>query len=237
MTSFLQRALDIVERIEEAETVPAAARALLRGLQPMGAISINVQDSRIAPAKPGDRLSPALVVLTPNGFVGSEAQKLVDELNPNPEATRRLARPFLWSEATLPTKALYGAYWEALGEFSAIEGLAVPTMIEGQRAGVSLAFTTRDWPPVERRAMEFACYAFLDKVRSLAPLPPEPPRLTARERDCLAFVAEGKTDWEISVILGISQNTAHQYVESARKKLGAASRAQAVARFVMMGFF
>ena len=237
MKDFLQLALDIVARIDEAVSVPEAAHALLDGLRPMGALSVSVQDSRIAPAKPGARMSPAITVLTPPGFIGSTAQKFVDQLNPNPDAARLLGRPFLWSEASLPTKALYGAYWEALGEFGAVEGLGVPTISGGHRAGVSLAFATGDWSPAERRAMEFACYAFIDKVRSLAPRPPEPPRLTTRERDCLAYVAEGKTDWEISKILGISQNTAHQYVESGRKKLGAATRAQAVARFLMLGFF
>lgn len=83
--------------------------------------------------------------------------------------------------------------------------------------------------------MEFACYAFIDKMRTLATGDDELPRLSPRERDCLAFVAEGKTDWEISVILGVSQHTSHQYVESARKKLGAMTRAQAVARFVLLG--
>ncbi|BCW87770.1 hypothetical protein sos41_09000 [Alphaproteobacteria bacterium SO-S41] len=237
MKDFLQLALDIVERIDQASSVPAAAQALLRGLQPMGAISLNAQDSRIAPAKPGERVSPSIAVITPTGFIGSAAQKFVDSLNPNPEAARRLGRPLLWSEASLPTKALYGAYWEALGEFGGVEGLGVAEVSDGHRQGVSLAFGTRDWSPAERRAMEFACYAFIDKVRALSPRPPEPPKLTLRERDCLAFVAEGKTDWELSKILGISQNTAHQYVESGRKKLGASTRAQAVARFLMLGFF
>jgi DNA-binding CsgD family transcriptional regulator len=60
--------------------------------------------------------------------------------------------------------------------------------------------------------------------------------LTPRERDCMAFVAEGKSDWEISVILGISQSTAKFHVDNARRKLGAVNRAQAVARFVVGGF-
>jgi LuxR family quorum sensing-dependent transcriptional regulator len=54
--------------------------------------------------------------------------------------------------------------------------------------------------------------------------------LTDRERDALAWVAEGKSDWEISVILGVSEGTARFHVDNARKKLGAVNRAQAVAR-------
>jgi LuxR family quorum sensing-dependent transcriptional regulator len=42
-------------------------------------------------------------------------------------------------------------------------------------------------------------------------------------------VAAGKTDWEISQILSISEQTVHGYVQNAMTKLGARTRAQAVA--------
>ncbi|WP_293475001.1 LuxR C-terminal-related transcriptional regulator [Phenylobacterium sp.] len=53
--------------------------------------------------------------------------------------------------------------------------------------------------------------------------------LTARERDSLRWVAAGKSDWEIAVILGVSQTTVRFHVDNARRKLGAVNRAQAVA--------
>ena len=48
----------------------------------------------------------------------------------------------------------------------------------------------------------------------------------------MALVAEGKTDWEISVILGVSEATARFHVDNARRKLDAVSRAQAVAKMI-----
>jgi LuxR family quorum sensing-dependent transcriptional regulator len=42
-------------------------------------------------------------------------------------------------------------------------------------------------------------------------------------------VAAGKTDWEISQILNIAEQTAHEYVQNALTKLNATTRAQAVA--------
>jgi DNA-binding CsgD family transcriptional regulator len=59
-------------------------------------------------------------------------------------------------------------------------------------------------------------------------MPPARP-LTPRERECLRWVAAGKTDWEIGQILTISEQTAHGYVQNALAKLGARTRAQAVA--------
>jgi DNA-binding CsgD family transcriptional regulator len=69
------------------------------------------------------------------------------------------------------------------------------------------------------------------KWSELRPCRPEDPegRLTPRERECLAWIASGKTDWEISQILAISRQTVHGYVQSALSRLGARTRAQAVA--------
>jgi DNA-binding CsgD family transcriptional regulator len=51
----------------------------------------------------------------------------------------------------------------------------------------------------------------------------------------MQWVAVGKTDWEIAQVLGISSSTAHFHVESAKKKLGLNSRAEAVARLTLYG--
>jgi DNA-binding CsgD family transcriptional regulator len=52
--------------------------------------------------------------------------------------------------------------------------------------------------------------------------------LTARERECLHWVSQGKTDFEIGVILGISARTARFHIENSKRKLGVTSRVQAV---------
>ena len=59
--------------------------------------------------------------------------------------------------------------------------------------------------------------------------PPAPaaPALTARERQCLVWVAQGKSDTDIGVILGMSRHTVQTHVEKAKTKLGVASRVQA----------
>lgn len=53
--------------------------------------------------------------------------------------------------------------------------------------------------------------------------------ITAREHECLLWAGEGKTDWEISIILGISRSTVVKHIGSARRKLGAANKAHAIA--------
>jgi DNA-binding CsgD family transcriptional regulator len=61
--------------------------------------------------------------------------------------------------------------------------------------------------------------------------------MSERELECLRWVATGKTDWEIGVILSISSSTVRFHVDNARTKLGARTRAQAVARLVLSGLY
>ncbi len=54
--------------------------------------------------------------------------------------------------------------------------------------------------------------------------------LTKRETECLSWTAAGKTSWEISVILGISESTATFHLRNAGIKLKASNRTHAVAK-------
>jgi len=58
--------------------------------------------------------------------------------------------------------------------------------------------------------------------------PIEHASLSPRERECLLWIAEGKTYWETAMILGLSEHTVRCYLESARHKLGAANNTHAV---------
>ncbi len=55
------------------------------------------------------------------------------------------------------------------------------------------------------------------------------PKLTAREREVLLWAMEGKSNWEISVILGISKESIKGHIANILHKLGANNRTQAVA--------
>lgn len=70
---------------------------------------------------------------------------------------------------------------------------------------------------------------------------PKPPKarsgeaLTLRERECLMWAAMGKSEWEVSRILGISEHTAERHLLKALRKLGAVNRVQAVAEAIRHG--
>lgn len=60
--------------------------------------------------------------------------------------------------------------------------------------------------------------------------------LTPRERECLQWAATGKSEWEISQILGISEHTSEKHLLNAKTKLGAVNRVQAVAEAIRRGY-
>ena len=62
------------------------------------------------------------------------------------------------------------------------------------------------------------------------------PGLTAREVDVLNLLAEGRSNTDIAVTLFLSPKTARNHVSSILGKLGAATRAEAVARARDAGF-
>jgi LuxR family quorum sensing-dependent transcriptional regulator len=55
------------------------------------------------------------------------------------------------------------------------------------------------------------------------------PQLTPREREVLLWAMEGKSNWEISIVLGISQESIKGHIANILRKLDASNRAHAVA--------
>ena len=72
----------------------------------------------------------------------------------------------------------------------------------------------------------------MNQVQS--PVPP-PTTLTERELECLVWTAHGKTAWEISVILKVSERTVKFHLNNVMRKLGVHSRTHAVARAISLG--
>ena len=60
-------------------------------------------------------------------------------------------------------------------------------------------------------------------------------KLTQREYECLFWACEGKTAWEISVILKISERTVLFHLANVSSKLGASNRQHAVAKALLLG--
>ena len=147
--------------------------------------------------------------------------------------------PVFWSElAAKPgvSRRLTRMHRDAR-DFGLNEGLCVPIFSPGRLAASAVFFGFAiDKTPATRVAIHaMALYTHHRLVRLADSRKDKKLALTGREADCLAWVAQGKTDWEIGEILQIRENTVHWYVENAKRKLGVATRIQAVVAAIQEG--
>jgi LuxR family quorum sensing-dependent transcriptional regulator len=137
--------------------------------------------------------------------------------------------PFLWSELVDDRPSAKRIMGEAR-EFDLGYGFTVPMLtLDGQSAGFSIASDRGELPPHYRGRLQLlAMYAF-GRALSLVDMPPAV-KLTPREADVLQWIAEGKSDWEISKILHVSEHLVDKMARQIRIKFGATNRTQAVAQ-------
>ncbi len=156
------------------------------------------------------------------------------EENPLLDAVKQRHGFFRFTD--LAPRAKHGTYWEAFSEGRIGEGLGVVAYGRGRRvSSLSMTFERLELSPAEAALVRTAGTVLTERTAVLAAPGEAAIRLTGREYDCLAYVAAGKSDWEISVILTLSQGTVRFHVDNARRKLNAATRAHAVARATALG--
>ena len=162
------------------------------------------------------------------------------ERDPVVEAMRRYREPFTWAQLR-KDRTISAAGVEALqicADHGWTDGLAVPIPRGDRRFGlVGLVCRQRSLSVGEKGLLTMLSLCFHERLRNLAPahgFATPPLGLTRREIDCLRLVARGLTDGEISRRLKISQPTAHGYLENAKRKLQAPTRARAIALAVAL---
>lgn len=158
--------------------------------------------------------------------------------------------PFEWQEAIGSTELTSSQrqFFGEAGEFGISVGFTVP--IHGPQAQFSAVTVTSDLPPhlADRLISsnrffihlmglyynEHVGSILLSQIRDQDIGAIDLPVLSSREKDCLSWVAQGKSSWEISRVLGVSERTVNFHIENAKRKLGVYSRQHAVVKAVMM---
>lgn len=148
---------------------------------------------------------------------------------------------FRWSEVSrlIELSARQKEILARAGRAGMGDGFTVPIHIPGECAG-SCSFAHSPERTLNEAVLPAAhyigCFAF-EAARRLVRKPGSRPRtlvpgeaMTPRQLDCVLLVARGKSDWETAKLLGLSQDTVHQHVESAKRKYGVATRTQLVIR-------
>lgn len=174
-------------------------------------------------------------------------QKQIPVRSPAMIAARKRSSPFTFVEVfdnpRLPKDQRW--VWQTTREWGWLNGFVVPVHGPGEYFSyVSMASPERDLNlGFENRArLQMLALLAHDRCHALSQASLEAPiisdeadQLSGRELECMRWVAAGKTDWEIGMILAISSSTVRFHVENARRKLEASSRPQAVARLFSLG--
>lgn len=170
-------------------------------------------------------------------------RKQLGRTDPVHRACQTTAVGFTWSQLPkmIPLTRLDRAVLEAAAKQGLGNGYTVPAHVPGEVNG-SCSFATARGKPLHAEQLAVAqlvgAFAF-EAARRLVKRDDkrlaDPARFSDRERDCLIWVARGKSDPEIATILGISPETVHQYVKAARANYDAVSRSQLVAHALFSG--
>lgn len=166
----------------------------------------------------------------PKGWAAEYAARQCASLDPCVEPILESVTPF-----ELRIAKWHGDFqrrpWHDLDRDAGIEHiLFVPFRMDGVVRAVALCGREIKLDRHDRKALEIAGLQTILRLRTLGarPIHSSGNTLSERERECMHWVAMGKSDWQIGEILSLSEKTVNVYIERAKHKLQAVTRAQAI---------
>lgn len=171
------------------------------------------------------------------------AQQNYVECDPILKEARSNFSPFFWSDiANAPNWSPREKLMmdEAKYDFGMKNGLCVPLYgPKGLFGVISIASSCRRWRLSQRQrwSLQLVCHYAYEKVwqHDKKNNSSTMPQLTPRETECIKWLADGKTAWEIGKILGMAEDTVRQHLKTASRKLDVHSRTQLAVLALKLG--
>ena len=144
------------------------------------------------------------------------------------------SRPFLWAEARAASASTAEASTieNEARAFGLGEGVAFP-MYDASSWQAVISLATTDKCDLEKRSIaDLYLLSLYCKMAACDLLPGSTDRqaiLSTREQEVLQWISAGKSSWEVSVILSISEGTVTQHLAKIRTKMGVNNTTHAVA--------
>lgn len=151
--------------------------------------------------------------------------------------------PIQWHDLMLSPSSLGERVMNEAGEFGLKTGISMPVHSPHGELGV-LSFTVNQHSIAAQELTAHAMpYVQLlaahlhEAVRRVFGLADDTGKLvlTKREQECLRWAADGKTSWEISQLLRMSERTVNFHLNNAMLKLDVCNRQHAVAKATLQG--
>lgn len=231
-TAIVKFDLDVLDFIVELNRITTVKRAVDSlsdifkrfGFETLVLTGLPTPDQRLEQLVLAKRLPPGWFKLY------TERQYVLDD--PVARFCRRTVDPFEWSEAPYDPQGEKRAaeVMHTAADFRMPRGLLVPIHgATGYEACVSLSGHYLDLSVRSKAAIHLIALYGFNRIRQLlGPIAPLA-KLTAREREVIAWSSQGNSAWRIGEILHLSQRTVEEHLARAYRKLGAKNRTQAVA--------
>lgn len=233
---YFQDALSAIERIGAAQSSAAIGDVLVRMAASFGYEHVCFVASGSSAQAFDDRV---LWKAWPKQWAEQYRRSNFHSCDPVAPEIRRRVEMFAWADIPLDK---FGAASRKVMDIAAEDydlkfGLCAPVHgLNGYQAGLSLGGREVERTPEANAAIELvAMYASNRFAVLRSRKQTKTAVLTTREREVMNWVAAGKTAWDTSVILNISEDTVNKTVTAAMHKLNAHTRAQAVAEAFKRG--
>ena len=229
----LEKTWRFVRRIDEACDDQSVEGALFDVTQPLGIVLIGGGLVPTLKATAQEIRNRMFFQRFPDGWADRYNRFGYVYRDPVVERLQLDRAPFTWNDAYRSSDhAANVALIEGEAkEFGLRGGFVVPiVLLDGVLAAISFGGADKEFSPDDRSALGFiANYAVGAILQRRCSSRRSRDVLSPREHECLLWAAEGKTDWEIATILGISKPTVAKHILAAREKLGAVTKAHAIA--------
>src|SRR3712207_6708488 len=222
----------VFEFVEVCETL-TSVEAVMRAIRPIVA-DLGFSSFILTGLPLLNRPLEPLVLLAswPSGWIERYSSQNYFEVDPVGQNVLATSSPFLWGDAPYrKDRTLSGRMMGEAAEFGLRDGFCVPIYsATGWQSAFSFAHDRKvDAGPKELAAAHLLALTADGRLRVLHSEEPHArKRLTPRERDVLAWAAAGKSAWETSALLGISEATVITHLDHIRRKLNAANTTHAV---------
>lgn len=187
------------------------------------------------------RRDPAMLLNYPDEWQERYLKMGYDRIDPIIKASRKRAGAFRWSDVydDASTTEDERRVFDEAATFGLRSGISVP--LHGPHGSFAImSFAQPLCRELQNRTVTYLQLAALHfhlrvtKVENSSGVG-DVPRLSRRERECVLWVARGKSSWEIGNILGISVNTVNFHVKNVMRKLDVCSRTLAALKAVDFG--
>ncbi|MBO6717658.1 MAG: LuxR family transcriptional regulator [Rhizobiaceae bacterium] len=234
--------LEYIEVIQRARTPQEVCEALVGVTKQFG---LNALLAGTVPGQgtPGEeQRSHVLLCDWPIEWLQRYVERNYVDHDPLVQYMRRTPSQVTWSDAAARIdldRSAREVFCDA-GAYKLNDGFAMPLVtLEGQVVMVSLGGENIELDDNAIRLISLASTYAIGRAIQLSSEEKtieHRPELTPREKECMRWAAAGKSEWEISQILGISEHTSEKHLLNAKSKLGAANRVQAIAEAIRHGY-